>query len=223
MIFIGIILSLLPGFVWLLFYLQEDLHPEPKRLLFKTFVIGGLFAFFALFLELLLNSLFANYGIAAYAPLALLAFSLIEESIKFFGTYLSVHNEPAFDEPVDAMIYMVVGSLGFATVENLGAVFNTQTGLLFNIAFETATLRFVGATLLHSLAGGIVGYYWAKSIREFKSDHYIFKGLVFATILHGIFNYLIINYGDIIYSVVFVTIVGFFVLNDFEKLKEKRI
>jgi len=44
-------------------------------------------------------------------------------------------------------------------------------------------------------------------------------GFLIATVLHATFNYLILNLGDIAYTVVFLLIVGFFVLNDFEKLK----
>ena len=43
-----IILGLLPGFAWLLFYLKEDLHPEPKKMLAKVFLVGALSAIAAL-------------------------------------------------------------------------------------------------------------------------------------------------------------------------------
>ncbi|KKW15738.1 MAG: hypothetical protein UY56_C0027G0005, partial [Parcubacteria group bacterium GW2011_GWA1_50_14] len=58
----AIVFGILPGIVWLFFYLQEDLHPEPKKLLIKTFLIGGLFAFLALLVELLADcSLVRNF------------------------------------------------------------------------------------------------------------------------------------------------------------------
>lgn len=229
-----IILGLLPSFTWLFFYLQEDLHPEPKRLLVKTFILGALFAFFALFFELFFecgvahqfqNCREGSREPATSIPLFLLAFALIEEIFKFSAAYVAVHKSASFNEPVDAMIYAVVAAMGFATVENLGALNmdgQTQSGLLNN-ALEITSLRFIGATLLHSLASAIAGYYWAVSIRDFNQKRFIFLGIATATVLHAIFNHLIIRYESMTYPVVLVVIVGFFVLNDFEKLKRKNI
>ena len=48
---IAIILGLLPGFAWLVFYLTDDPHPEPKRLILFTFLAGIAFGFFAVVAE----------------------------------------------------------------------------------------------------------------------------------------------------------------------------
>ena len=87
-----------------------------------------------------------------------------------------------------------------------------------SIAF-TLSLRFVGATLLHALASGIVGYYWALGALRGKGGRFIAVGLVIATALHALFNLLILHYGNIAYALVLLVLLGFFVLNDFEKLK----
>ncbi len=220
-----LILALLPGFAWLLFYLEEDLHPEPKRLIAYTFVIGMASAFFALAIEIFFKSIFNNAGVAELSLLPLLVFAFVEEIIKFGAAYLAVHKNPAFDEPVDAMIYCVVAALGFATVENIGALtggYSAQTALLSQVFAATST-RFVGATLLHSLASALVGYYWAVGIRDMRVKKYVLWGLLIATVLHAIFNYLIIIYGNVAYVAVFLLVIGFFVLSDFEKLKRRSI
>jgi len=219
---ITIVLGLLPGFAWLLFYLKEDLHPEPKRLIVSTFAAGMAFAFFALALQVLANPVLNKIGIASLTPISLIVLASIEEILKFCAAYVVVHKSAAFDEPVDAMIYMVVAALGFATIENLGALHGNQSqAALISTVFQTASLRFVGATLLHSLTSALVGYYWAISIRDFNAERFIVFGILLATGLHAVFNYLILNYGNAVYPVIFVTIVGFFVLSDFEKLKRK--
>jgi RsiW-degrading membrane proteinase PrsW (M82 family) len=79
----------------------------------------------------------------------------------------------------------------------------------------------VGATLLHTLTSAVAGYYWAVSIRDFRATRFIFIGLLVATGLHAFFNYLIITWGNPLYTLVFVCFIAFFVLNDFEKLKPK--
>jgi RsiW-degrading membrane proteinase PrsW (M82 family) len=120
---------------------------------------------------------------------------------------------------------MIVAALGFATLENIGAITNAaiaagngQTAILASI-FETTSLRFVGATLLHTLTSGIIGYHWALGVVKKNVSRYIISGFVIATLLHATFNYLIIHYEGIGYSILFLLIVGFFVLNDFERIK----
>ncbi len=221
---LGIILAFLPSFAWLFFYLREDLHPEPKKLLALTFVYGIIFAFLALFAEGIINIAFSRFRIADTAIFAVILFAAVEEFFKFAAAYSAVHKNPAFNEPVDAMIYAIVAGLGFAALENFGAL-NLVSGEVFlpGRTVETASLRFVGATLLHSLTAGVIGYWWAMSIRSFGSKKLIIRGLILASGLHAVFNYLIIIFGSIIYPVILLVTVGFFVLNDFENLKEKSV
>jgi cytochrome c oxidase subunit IV len=73
--------------------------------------------------------------------------------------------------------------------------------------------------LLHTLASGIVGYWWAMSIRRFFDARYLVFGLVLATFVHMAFNILILNFGELFYPLIFLVIIGFLILADFEKLK----
>jgi RsiW-degrading membrane proteinase PrsW (M82 family) len=220
------LLGLLPGFAWLIFYLGEDSHPEPNRLIVLTFVAGIAFGFFTIVIEQGFNAVMAAANVAELSIASLLGLALIEEAMKFAAAHFAVGKSPVLQDPVDAMIYMIVAALGFATLENIGAITsiasaNTAAGqgaLLISI-FETVSLRFVGATLLHSLTSAIVGYHWALGMVRRKVPHYIATGLIIATILHATFNYLILNYADVGYSILFLLVIGFFVLNDFERLK----
>lgn len=221
MILLALLFGLLPGFAWLMFYLTEDRHPEPKRLILFTFIAGIAFAFFAVVVEQIFNNATGAAGIPEFSILSLIGLALIEEIMKFAAADFAVGKSPLLKDPVDVMIYMIVAALGFATLENIGAIANggaTGTAIITTI-FETISLRFVGATLLHSLTSGIVGYHWALGIARKKVARYLVWGIVIATALHAFFNYLILNYGNVAYSVVFLVVVGFFVLNDFEKLK----
>ncbi len=215
-----IALGLLPGFAWLFFYLQEEIHPEPKWLIFFTFVAGAAAAILAFLAELFLNGVLGDAGIIPLSFASLLILGFVEELFKFGAAYFSVHKNPAFDAPVDAMIYAIVAALGFATVENLGAITGSYSGAaLITDIFQVATFRFIGATLLHALTSGIVGYYWAKSMRGRGRGNLILGGLLIASLLHAAFNYLILSYGYVTYPIILLVITGFFVLNDFEKLK----
>ena len=226
-----LVLSLLPGFVWLLFYLREDCHPEPARLIVLTFLAGAFSGIIAYFAQTLLGEYALKpLGVASLSTIALILMAAIEEIVKFGAAWITVHKNPEFDEPVDAMIYAVVAALGFATLENLGALQGNNlpetaliSGAALNIAFQTVSLRFIGATLLHTLTSAVVGYYWAMDIREFFERRLLLVGLTFATVLHAVFNYLIINHRDLSYALIFVVTIGFFVLSDFEKFRKKPV
>lgn len=213
--YLPIILGLLPGFAWLIFYLKEDEHPEPKKLIFEIFLAGAISTFIVLGFQTMFNNWAMPRGIAQYSLLSFFVLAAIEEFFKFGAARVVIggHREE-FDEPVDAMIYLIVAALGFATVENIAAVSNAK-----ELAFETTTLRFIGATLLHTLSSGLLGYYWARSIIQGKS-RLLFTGFALATLLHTAFNYLIIKFEPIVIPTVILIVFAIFVLYDFEKLKK---
>ncbi len=216
----SLVAGLLPGFAWLMFYLSDDDHAEPARLVTFTFIAGMAFGFFTIAIENAFGDALSAWRVPLISITALAGFALIEEVMKFAAAHFAASKSPAFKYPIDAMIYMIVAALGFATLENIGALSSITPNALFVPAFfETLSFRFVGATLLHSLTSAIVGYYWAVGAVRRAPGRFIALGLGLATLLHGAFNYLILTYGNGMYTVVLVVIVGFFVLNDFEKVK----
>ena len=229
---LGIIVSFLPGLAWLYFYLKEDPHPEPKYLIFITFIAGIISGFIAFFIQLIINNQFEELGILPFNKNSTVLeiififtlYAFIEEIVKFFVVFQTVSKNKNFDEPIDAMIYMIVGALGFATLENLGVLTNSK--IIQNslpMLFQIASLRFAGATLLHTLTSGILGYFWALSIREFGLKKPLILGIILVTVLHTIFNFFIIIFGNTLFTFLFLGIIGMFLLTDFEKLKYKKI
>lgn len=213
-----IFLGLLPSFAWLIFFLKEDIHPEPKKMIVRAFIAGALVAFVAVGLQLLLRNILQSFQINEYHLVSFSLFGFIEEALKFFAAYLVVRKSRFFDEPIDAMIYIITAALGFAMVENVAIMLSIK---VLSEAFGIITLRFVGATLLHALSSGLVGYYWAKGIILGRVPLLLFKGIVFATLLHMVFNYLIlISKEIIIYPIIFLTIAALFIFWDFEKIKK---
>lgn len=230
MTFLAIALGLIPGFAWLVFYLREDCHPEPKRLILLTFVHGSAFAFFALGAQVIIDRLMEGLGVYAGFFLGVVIFAIVEELFKFAAAYTAVHKNKDFDEPVDTMIYTIVAALGFATVENLGALGSVSLGPAASLTGVTSVLliRFAGATLLHTITSGIMGYFWEKSIKKFGSYRYLIIGFVIATVFHIIFNFLILcspfghSCSPIGLEVPLLLILGgFFVLHGFGKLRNR--
>lgn len=220
MVMVFILLGLLPSFAWLFFFLEEDLYPEPKKMIAKVFVYGSLVTLLAIVLQLGFRDILKSLGAGDYYFISFLIFGTVEEVLKFLTAWLAVRKSKFFDEPVDAMIYMIVAALGFALVENLAVALSSGA---IQEAIATLILRFVGATLLHALSSAVVGYYWALGIlrkREGRTSLIIIKGLILASVLHAIFNYLIISLRDVfIYPTIFLILISFFVFWDFERIK----
>lgn len=227
-VFIVLIAAFAPALVWLFFFLREDaVHPEPRRLIAKVFAVGALATIPTFLVQSGFDALLKGEFVVL---VVLLAF--IEELFKFGGAWLVVRRDKAFDEPIDAMIYMVAASLGFATVENIFIAGSTYplsaslgTFLIAGGALSTLTYRFLGATLLHVLASALLGYVWAIGWAKGRPLHFMATGLLIATAVHAIFNFLIyrFQYENLLLPTLFLLVAGFFVLLDFEKVKKLRV
>ena len=125
------ILGLAPSLIWLLFYLRKDRHPEPKKMVLKVFFWGALMGPLAIALQILTrwicqptfewSSFMATLDRSDYRYFLnrVLFAPLIEEYLKYAVVRWRVLKNPAFDEPLDTMIYLIISALGFAAVENL--------------------------------------------------------------------------------------------------------
>ncbi len=49
--------AVIPAIIWLVFFLREDLHPEPRRLLVVTFCFGALVSIPVLGMQVLFQNL----------------------------------------------------------------------------------------------------------------------------------------------------------------------
>ncbi len=219
-------LAAVPALIWLVFFLREDIHPEPKKLIALVFMAGAVASVPVLGLQLLFQNLVASP--LHNFLLLIVGLAVIEEVFKFFAARWSIGDNPAFDEPVDAMIYMITAALGFATIENLFIV-GGQLGYVSVAsvlsAVSTLGFRFIGATLLHSLASGLVGFAWAQGKIKKKVGKYVAFSLLAATALHAAFNLLIYQFQDVnmLYPSLFLALAALFVLKDFDVLKREEV
>ena len=230
-----IVLGLVPSLVWLSLYIKNDSHPEPRYLLAQTFLMGIIVSPIVLLLQL--GFVYGGAYFSGTAEMTVqngsyyyLWAAFAEEFLKFIAVWFLVLRNPEFDEPVDAMIYMIVAGLGFAAIENIIVLFRTIDAGLYQ-AMGVWALRFVGSTLLHALASAIVGYFLAMS--WFFQDHkkkLIFIGLSLATVFHLTFNLILSTFaGDtgstdprsLIYSTMLLVFMAFLVSILFDKIKER--
>lgn len=229
-----IALSFLPPLAWLLFWLREDRKPEPKHLLLLTFIAGIASALVAVAIELalfgtppLVAGLFARISpeVLAMPIVIFTGVAFIEEYVKYLAVKFSVLDRPAFDEPVDAMVYMVTAALGFAAIENVMFLIPVFEESLAG-GVELTASRFLGANLLHALSSGIVGYALARHHFSPWRKHAVALGIVAASVLHGVFNSLIIARDAIPESLTLLSfllaVMAVVVIADFERLKQGR-
>ena len=121
--------------------------------------------------------------------------ALIEEVMKYLVVKTQVVKDQEFDEPVDAMLYMIIAALGFAALENLFVLFPlTQPFQLFETVV-VSSFRFVGATFLHALCSGLIGYFLALSYLRCPKNRFKLRyaGILIAVLLHGLYDFSIIN------------------------------
>jgi RsiW-degrading membrane proteinase PrsW (M82 family) len=190
--FLFLFFGLLPSLIWLVFYLKEDNNPEPKELILKIFVYGMAITILVAGIEYGLGKLILSPDPTLIQHLIyfFIIIALTEEAAKYFVVRCSACKSKEFDEPIDAMIYMVVAGLGFAAVENILILFPTSSPTIFQDTIWISIARFLSATLLHALTAANIGFF--ASLAFFKKKHkfrYVPIGLFIATVFHGIYNF----------------------------------
>jgi RsiW-degrading membrane proteinase PrsW (M82 family) len=195
--------GLLPVFIWLVFWLFEDRkHPEPKRLIALAFIAGMLAVPLAIVVSGLLEPLFGDRLTQT------IFWSFTEEAMKYALAYVFVLRNREVNEALDVFIYMVCVALGFAAFENTLYAIGPLLDAQHIDAAGLTVMRFVGATLVHTVASASIGialafaFYKSRKAKTFA----LIYGLVIATSLHALFNFFIMNVASGMVPVVFVVV-----------------
>ncbi|OGF62757.1 hypothetical protein A2662_00120 [Candidatus Giovannonibacteria bacterium RIFCSPHIGHO2_01_FULL_45_33] len=197
-----ILLGFIPPILWLIFWIREDPHPEPKKEILTVFFAGIAVVALAIFLENYFfksNQLFRevfSYSPALFQIVNLLGFAFIEEICKMLAVIFTAFRSKYFDEPVDAMIYMVTAAMGFAALENILFIADSlQYGV--NQTILVSAFRFINAVLLHASTAILIGAGFAFSYFHHERRWKELGGaVVFSTLLHAAYNFFIINNTD---------------------------
>ncbi|MGY8988586.1 MAG: PrsW family intramembrane metalloprotease [Flavobacteriales bacterium] len=179
-----LLFAVLPPLLIAYYVYQKDKYDrEPKKLLIKSFLFGCLAIIPAVFLELWADGL-SVFGLFIYVFVGI---ALIEEGVKYFFLKKYLYTRKEFNEPMDGIVYAVMISLGFATVENIGYVFGSESedgqGLL------VAVMRMFTAIPLHAVCGIILGYFVGLAKFSENSKPLLYKGLFLAILVHALYDY----------------------------------
>jgi RsiW-degrading membrane proteinase PrsW (M82 family) len=210
--------GVIPALIWLWFWLREDKKKEePKGLLTMIFILGMLSVILVLPIQKFLQ---ANINSNEWQ---LLSFATAEELIKYLIVAVVLYKSSYIDEPLDWPIYMITAALGFAALENM--LFLIQPISLDNsiVGLLTGQLRFLGSTLLHTVASGVIGISMGLSfyMESGKKKLYLFLGIIVAIVLHTVFNFFIMknNGSDFLKVYSFLWVVTIIIMLLFERLR----
>ena len=179
-------LSFFLPFLWIFYFYKKDKHPEPKFWLFIAFILGIISAFLSYYFEDWLSPFVSTNKFFKF-----LFFAFVEEFFKFLLIWFFVFPQKVFDEPIDAMIYMMFAAWGFAFLENFVLVIKPSPSIIYSPG-SILFVRFLGANLLHILASALIGYGYAFLIKTRRIFPFIFS-LATGSFLHFLYNYLIIS------------------------------
>lgn len=187
---LAIIGGIVPSFIWLWFWLQEDRRkPEPRKLLALCFIMGMVSVIPILMLEKLVQVLVSSHD------LQIILWAGVEEVLKYLAALVIIFRNVDLEEPIDWPIITITTALGFAAIENTLFLLKPLDLDQATVSLLTGQLRFLGATLLHTVASGIIGISLGLSLymNKWKQRSYLFVGLILAVALHSVFNFFIMD------------------------------
>lgn len=191
-------LSIAPGLAICLYIFYHDVYNrEPAVNLIMSFVWGMLAIIPAAIVEFnTIND--EDQSIAQIIGSTYLLIALVEELSKFLVLRYYAFTRSSFDEPLDGIVYSVMVSMGFATMENVGYVLEAQNGLM--VAFS----RMFTTVPAHATFAIIMGYFVGKAKFEIaQRKRLLFLGVFWATFIHGTYDiFLFLNESDLVHEYV---------------------
>lgn len=182
--------AIAPGIAISIFiYRQDKYDNEPIKLLLKCFVAGMISAVPAVILSATLQHVLEVNSGGFTLEVGIYAFGVVgfsEELSKFAMVMFFAYYNKAFDEPFDGIVYAVMVSMGFATLENVLYTFGYGIG--------TGVVRMFTAVPAHATFAVIMGYY--LGLAKFKPGRrmqYFMLALAGAILFHGAYDFFLMD------------------------------
>jgi len=188
-------LAIAPGIAICLFiYYKDKYNKEPIAMLVLAFVLGMLSIIPAVVIQLSWPVNVQMLGNKNYLALAFFTFVIValsEEGSKFLMLRLFLFSRKSFDDPFDGIVYAVMIGMGFATVENIGYVY--QHG------YATGVLRMFLSVPAHATFAVLMGYFmgYAKFNTGSRLPYYALA-LLMPVLFHGAFDFCLFSGSEIL-------------------------
>jgi protease PrsW len=179
------LLGLLPGLIWLAYWLvRRRFRPGSFRNFVRVFLWGCASTVPTLLLEHFAGANVRQEMLLNAATASFLLIGPIEEAFKFGAVWVAIYRRPDFREPFDGIVYACTAALGFASIENILYImeFGAGPGSLLS--------RSLFATPAHLLFSAMWGY--SMGIARFRRTGELstmLKGFALAAGLHGVYNF----------------------------------
>jgi RsiW-degrading membrane proteinase PrsW (M82 family) len=178
-------IALAPGVAIMLYIYLKDKHErEPLSLLLISFLYGTISALLTMAMSVPLNFLIIlkQDDVVHEFFEAFFKVALVEEFSKFFFVRFILYRNRNFNEPFDGIVYAVMVSMGFASLENVLYV--------FDYGVRIGLIRMFTAVPAHATFGVMMGYFLGKG--KFIHQRQLFfsiAALLVATFFHGAYDY----------------------------------
>ena len=219
-----LLVTILRPILIVIIFAVSDQFKEPNKEIILVFISGILITIPAYYTNNSLYDLYLNYSfISKGLAISFLSAAAIEEGLKFLVLYFVVYRLREFNEPMDAIVYGVCASLGFAALENIYYVWNASTWDMNPIRLLIE--RSVFPLAAHGIFGVFMGYFFMRYVFIHKSRS-LFLSFLIPYMLHCFYNYFIsINYFAISLALIivswFIGIKLFLKLRQEQKLKRR--
>ena len=218
--------ALTPAVLILYYVYSRDRFPESPRIVLITFILGAGTIFPISLLIPVFEGVIENFNLSVLGEDFYFSFvraAFLEEASKWLVLIFFCVKSREFNEPMDAIVYGVAVSLGFAAYENWEyvriALYESS-----DMASTVAWMRSFTAIPLHALAGIFMGFFLLSSIFEEENKKLnLFLSLFFPICLNGIYDLILISNNisaEFIYVLlVLMTIRAYFI---FKNLRSKQ-
>lgn len=181
-------LAIAPGLAICLFiYYKDKYNKEPLWMLLMAFILGALSILPAIVVQLGYGADIQAIRQGGTLSVAFFSYCVVggsEEISKFLMLRLFIFSRKHFDDPFDGIVYAVMVGMGFATIENIGYVYEHGLG--------TGIMRMFLSVPAHGTFAVLMGYFtgFAK-FRPGARLGYFLLAILMPVLFHGTFDFFI--------------------------------
>lgn len=187
---LGTLTSLGISVMWAVYLRQLDIYePEKWHHLLLVFIGGCITTFLVFPISGWINAqgFVLNGEIVNDFLYCTISIGMVEEFVKIIPFLVILRFKKIVNEPYDYLLYASISALGFAFIEN--------TLYIQKSSFFAINGRALMSTVAHMTFSAVIGYsYLMASYRPpGKGLHYIVGGFLLASLMHGFYDFWLIN------------------------------
>ncbi len=187
---IGIVISLIPALIWLVFFYSQDrFEPEPKEFVLEVFVLGVLVAG-ALGIPLVRDVFQLSHWLDAtiWTHLfgSILVVGFVQQFLIFAAVRYSIYESEDFRRAGRRDRLCYCRGAGLRHRARISSYVTGHGG----VSLGVGTIRVTVDALAYASIGGVMGYMLGQAKFEHRPFYYLPAGLILVAVLDGVFFWL---------------------------------